>query len=72
MAATLEADYAFDVEDLRSRTNIVNFAVVSITRQGYRLLNWIDADFNYWAVSDVSDTDLQTFKQLFEGQVLHR
>jgi anti-sigma factor RsiW len=44
----------------------------SITRQGYRLLNWIDADFNYWAVSDVSDTDLQTFKQLFEGQVLHR
>jgi anti-sigma factor RsiW len=44
----------------------------SITRQGYRLLNWVDADFNYWAVSDVSDSDLQTFKQLFEGQVLHR
>src|SRR5436853_2430094 len=43
----------------------------SITRQGYRLLNWVDADFNYWAVSDVSDSDLQTFKQLFEGQVLH-
>jgi anti-sigma factor RsiW len=44
----------------------------SITRQGYRLLHWVDADFNYWAVSDVSDSDLQTFKQLFEGQVLHR
>jgi len=43
----------------------------SITRQGYRMLNWVDADFNYWAVSDVSDSDLQTFKQLFEGQVLH-
>ena len=43
----------------------------SITRQGYRLLNWVDADFNYWAVSDVSDGDLKTFKQLFEGQVLH-
>jgi RNA polymerase sigma-70 factor (ECF subfamily) len=28
MAATLEADYAFDVEDLGSRTNIVKFAVV--------------------------------------------
>jgi len=28
MAATLEAEYAFDVEDLRSRTNIVKFAVV--------------------------------------------
>jgi anti-sigma factor RsiW len=44
----------------------------SVTRQGYRLLHWVDADFNYWAVSDVSDSDLQTFKQLFEGQVLHR
>jgi hypothetical protein len=29
----------------------------------------MDADFNYWAVSDVSDAELQTFKQLFEGQV---
>jgi RNA polymerase sigma factor (sigma-70 family) len=28
MAATLEADYAFDAEDLGSRTNIVKFAVV--------------------------------------------
>ena len=28
MAATLEPEYAFDVEDLRSRTNIVEFAVV--------------------------------------------
>jgi hypothetical protein len=30
----------------------------------------MEADFNYWAVSDVSDVELQTFKQLFEGQVL--
>jgi anti-sigma factor RsiW len=44
----------------------------AITRQGYNLLHWVDADFNYWAVSDVSGSDLQTFKQLFEGQVLHR
>jgi RNA polymerase sigma-70 factor (ECF subfamily) len=28
MAATLEAEYAFDVEDIGSRTNIVKFAVV--------------------------------------------
>ena len=28
MAATLEAEYAFDLEDLGSRTNIVKFAVV--------------------------------------------
>jgi anti-sigma factor RsiW len=44
----------------------------TITRQGYHLLHWVDPDFNYWAVSDVSDSDLQTFKQLFEGQILHR
>jgi hypothetical protein len=31
----------------------------------------MDADFNYWAVSDVSDAELQTLKQLFEGQVLN-
>jgi anti-sigma factor RsiW len=43
----------------------------AITRQGYNLLHWADADFNYWAVSDVSATDLETFKQLFEGQHLH-
>jgi hypothetical protein len=28
----------------------------------------MDADFNYWAVSDVSDAELQTFKQLFKGK----
>ena len=30
----------------------------------------MDADFNYWAVSDVSDSELQSFKQLSEGRVL--
>lgn len=44
----------------------------AMTRQGYHLLHWADSDFNYWTVSDVSEADLQTFKQLFEGQVLHR
>ena len=43
-----------------------------VTREGYHLVHWTDADFNYWAVSDVSEGDLQTFKSLFEGQVLHR
>jgi anti-sigma factor RsiW len=38
----------------------------TITRQGYHLLHWVDADFNYWAVSDVGDSDLETFKQQFE------
>lgn len=44
----------------------------TITRQGYQLLHWIDSDFNYWAVSDVNETDLQTFKQVFEKQTPHR
>jgi anti-sigma factor RsiW len=44
----------------------------AITHQGYQLLHWADPDFNYWAVSDVTDSELQTFKQLFEGQVPHR
>jgi anti-sigma factor RsiW len=43
-------------------------ATKTISRQGYHLLHWVDADFNYWAVSDVSDSDLQTFKQGFEEQ----
>jgi len=38
----------------------------TITHQGYHLLHWVDSDFNYWAVSDVSDNDLQVFKQDFE------
>jgi anti-sigma factor RsiW len=49
-----------------------NKAQKAITRQGYNLLHWTDADFNYWAVSDVNASDLQTFKQLVEGQVRHR
>jgi anti-sigma factor RsiW len=44
----------------------------AVTRQGYNLLQWVDGDFTYWAVSDVNSTDLQNFKQLFEGQALHR
>ena len=41
----------------------------TISRQGYQLLHWVNSDFNYWAVSDVSAGDLQTFKQSFEQQV---
>ena len=43
-------------------------ATKTISRQGYHLLHWVDSDFNYWAVSDVSDSDLQTFRQSFEEQ----
>jgi anti-sigma factor RsiW len=44
----------------------------TITRQGYQLLHWVDSDFNYWAVSDVSDNDLQAFKQDFEKHLPRR
>lgn len=40
----------------------------AISRQGYQLLNWVDSDFNYWAVSDVNESDLQTFRQLIEKE----
>jgi anti-sigma factor RsiW len=43
----------------------------TITRQGYQLLHWTDSDFNYWAVSDVNEKDLETFKQQFEAQTSH-
>ena len=39
----------------------------AMSRQGYQLLHWVDSDFNYWAVSDISEKELQEFKQLFEG-----
>ena len=42
-----------------------------MSRQGYQLLHWADSDFNYWAVSDVSESDLQIFKQLVEKQIPH-
>jgi anti-sigma factor RsiW len=43
---------------------------MAMSHQGYQLLHWADPDFNYWAVSDVSANDLQTFKQQFEAQTL--
>jgi len=42
-----------------------------MTRQGYQLVHWVDSDFNYWAVSDINENDLQAFKQLFENQLSH-
>jgi mycothiol system anti-sigma-R factor len=43
----------------------------AISRQGYQLLHWADSDFTFWAVSDVNEKDLQTFKELFEKQLPH-
>jgi anti-sigma factor RsiW len=44
----------------------------SISRQGYQLLHWTDSDFTYWAVSDVNETELETFQQLFARSVASR
>jgi mycothiol system anti-sigma-R factor len=44
---------------------------MAMSHQGYQLLHWADPDFNYWAVSDVSANDLQTFKQQFAAQTPH-
>ena len=39
-----------------------------VERDGYHLVHWADGDFTYWAVSDVSVGDLQTFQRSFEQQ----
>jgi anti-sigma factor RsiW len=49
--------------------SVTTAANETISRQGYQLVNWIDGDFIYWAVSDVSESDLQLFKQSFEKQL---
>ena len=40
-----------------------------VEREGYHLVHWADSDFTYWAVSDVSVGDLQTFQRSFGQQV---
>jgi anti-sigma factor RsiW len=52
--------------------SVMTVADKTISRQGYQLVHWIDGDFNYWAVSDVSEGDLQLFKQAFEKQLPRR
>jgi len=49
--------------------SVMTTANKTISHQGYQLVHWIDGDFNYWAVSDVSDADLQLFRQAFEKQL---
>ena len=52
--------------------SVMTVADKTISRQGYQLLHWTDGDFTYWAVSDVSENDLQLFKQAFEKQLPRR
>jgi len=52
--------------------SVMTVADKTLSHQGYQLVHWIDGDFNYWAVSDVSESDLQLFKQAFEKQLPRR
>ena len=45
-------------------------SIHTMTREGYQLLHWTKSDFNYWAVSDINEKELQEFKQLFEEQAV--
>ena len=40
-----------------------------VEREGYHLVHWADGDFTYWAISDVSVGDLQSFQRSFEQSV---
>jgi anti-sigma factor RsiW len=48
--------------------SVAEKAPKTLTRDGYQLLHWNGLPFNYWAVSDVNEGDLQAFKQAFEEQ----
>jgi len=49
--------------------SVMTVANKTLSHQGYQLVHWVDGDFNYWVVSDVSESDLQLFKQAFEKQL---
>ncbi|GAC1391810.1 MAG: anti-sigma factor [Ktedonobacteraceae bacterium] len=40
----------------------------TVTRQGYELVSWTKSGMNYWAVSDLSTSELQQFVQLLQQQ----
>jgi anti-sigma factor RsiW len=39
-----------------------------LTRHGYNLLHWLQGGMEYWAVSDVNQSDLQQFVQLVQRE----
>lgn len=40
-------------------------AMQTVSKHGYHLLHWADADMTYWAISDVDPTDLKTFAEMY-------
>jgi anti-sigma factor RsiW len=43
-----------------------NSSPTMTTRRGYNVLSWTNNGMNYWAVSDLSGTELRQFADLFE------
>ena len=43
-------------------------AVEKISRQGYHIRRWQESGMTYWAISDMSDHDLDEFVELFQKQ----
>jgi len=41
--------------------------LAAVTRQGYHLIHWTDADLTYWAVSDLNEKELQEFVDLIRN-----
>jgi len=40
-------------------------AMQTLSKHGYYLLHWADADMTYWAISDVDPGDLKTFAEIY-------
>jgi anti-sigma factor RsiW len=40
-------------------------AMQTLSKHGYYLLHWADADMTYWAISDVDPIDLKTFAETY-------
>jgi anti-sigma factor RsiW len=40
-------------------------AMQSLSKHGYHLLHWADADMTYWAISDVDPADLKIFAETY-------
>jgi anti-sigma factor RsiW len=45
-----------------------NFPQKVLTRQGYNVVHWTTRGMNYWAVSDISESELQEFVRVLQSR----
>ncbi len=43
-----------------------------LSRQGFNITEWRNAGMQFWAVSDLGSTELQTFTQLLQQRLIAR